>query len=467
MRDLISKTNNLFEADDSIEGLRKSVIDQVKKTKDEELLDRIYTVLNKSGLVDRISDVLERDTDTKGYVDAITQIIIDTPGTYQDKYNFIDKFPTGYVDIPLMLSGRRVKYEELLGDNEFVRRVFDNLKRVNFGTAKGPGEFALAVLSPHIKITGKGDLNIGDEVIEVKASAGKEVSSGGGRLGTPGLLHSDDVEKKITKHLGVTVNQVSDSGNLGLAGLTKISQNLKPSEREDFGRELFDYIFHGLANTKELVDTFKSGGDLRDAFIKANYEAYKNETDFTGIMIMNFALGELHYFKDVNDLVRHIYGNIGVYLVSKDKAAQARQILVQVTLAPFREPKVTLPKLPSGEKTPEVTKEFEDKVHEFAVDFARKQNITDPKIISNIVDTTLQSLDKGMQSDNIMKKLKKLYPIGSSSTETPTPSASLKPQKITAAPSVVTGRRVELTPKGKQVRKPSEKGLGREKRGTS
>ena len=219
----------LFEADgsaDSVATLRKDIIDQVKKTQDQELLDKIYTVLNKSGLTDRIAGTLKRETDTEGYVADITKIIIDTDGTYQEKHAFIEGFPTGYVNIELMLSGRRVKFDELLDKNAFVRRVFDALKRVTFGTAKGPGEFALAVMSPHIRITGKGDLNIGEQVIEVKASAGKDVSSGGGRLGTPGLLHSDNVESIIVKHLKIKPAEAYPQGNLGLGGIVELANTV-------------------------------------------------------------------------------------------------------------------------------------------------------------------------------------------------------------------------------------------------
>ena len=112
------KSNEFITEDDNnISQLKTDIIRQVKKTSDEELLDRIYTVLNKSDLVSRISGTLERDTDTVGYVEELTKIIIDTPGTFQEKYEFIDGFPTGYVDIKLMLSGNRVKFEELLSKN--------------------------------------------------------------------------------------------------------------------------------------------------------------------------------------------------------------------------------------------------------------------------------------------------------------------------------------------------------------
>lgn len=410
----------LFEADgsaDSVATLRKDIIDQVKKTQDQELLDKIYTVLNKSGLTDRIAGTLKRETDTEGYVADITKIIIDTDGTYQEKHAFIEGFPTGYVNIELMLSGRRVKFDELLDKNAFVRRVFDALKRVTFGTAKGPGEFALAVMSPHIRITGKGDLNIGDKVIEVKASAGKDVSSGGGRLGTPGLLHSDDVESIIVKHLKIDPTEAYPQGNLGLGGLTQLAGTVAPAVRRKLGTELFSYIFHGLAQIGPLVSELVAGNDIRDEYIAANYAAYRAESEFDGIMIMNFALGELQYFREVKDMVRHIYKGIGVYLISSDKAAQARQILCQVTLAPFSEPPVVLPDKPTDKMTPKLTKEFEQKIQDFAVDFAQERGITDPEIITTIYHSTMDSFEKGMPGPNILKKLKTKYPKSKKPTQ--------------------------------------------------
>ena len=171
MRDYIDLINEMSAA--AVSKLKTDIKNQVDKTSDEELLDKIYTVLNQTNLIDRISGTLERETDTSGYVTDLTKLIIDTPGTYKEKYDFVLGFPHGYINIKAMLSGERVKFDELITGGPFVFRVFDALKGITFGTAKGPGEFALAVMSPHIKITGKGDLNIKDKIVEVKANLGK------------------------------------------------------------------------------------------------------------------------------------------------------------------------------------------------------------------------------------------------------------------------------------------------------
>jgi hypothetical protein len=204
---------NIVEATaaDPLSSLKRNVIDQVKRTTDQELLDKIYTVLNKSGLETRIASIMGKEYDAKGYLRDLTQIIIDTPGTYQEKMAFADGFPDGYVDIKRMLSGERVHFEDLLvsGKNKnapmsFVHKVFNALRQVSLGTEKGPGEFALAILSPRISIFDKGDLKIGNMKIEVKASSGgktgTDISSGGGRIGTSGWLNHQRIPEIIQKY---------------------------------------------------------------------------------------------------------------------------------------------------------------------------------------------------------------------------------------------------------------------------
>ena len=314
---------------EDIEDLRKNVIGAVRTTSDEQLLDKIYTVLNQSGLSKRIATTLTTDTDTKGYVEDITKIIIDTPGTYQEKWDFINAFPKGYVDVKLMLSGQYISFDELLQGGEFTHKVFQALKGYSPAGVKGPGEFAMAVMSPHIKITGKGDFNIGDKVIEVKASAGKTVSSGGGRLGTPGTLHSDSVARIIMRYFPNL--ELTQGVNLGLKGFSELAAKLPPEKRKKMAEETFGYIFGRGINISELVNATMSGQALTPGYLKANWERYQTDTGFDGVMLINFARGALQYFDNAEKMLPNIYG-ISNYLISKDKGAQARQILSQVTL---------------------------------------------------------------------------------------------------------------------------------------
>ena len=432
----LRKLINLFEDDSSVTQLKTDIIQQVKKTTDEELLDKIYTVLNKSGLTDRISGTLTRDTDTSGYVTDLTDLIINTPGSFKEKHDFINGFPTGYVDIEKMLSGKRVKFESLLTGGPFVRKVFDQLKRVTFGTSKGPGEFALAVMSPHIKITGKGDLNIGDKVIEVKASAGKEVSSGGGRLGTPGLLHSDNVESIIVKHLKINMAKAVPGGNLSIQGLIQLCTNATPAVKKSLATELFGYIFKKEVPVARLVSAFVAGDveATKQEYVKTNYALYQKDSGFTGVMLMNFALGEVKYYVDPDELVKDVY-DPGVYLISKDKAAQSRQLLSQVTLRPFTEPPIVIPDAPGTDKTTaKASTEYENKLKIFATEWARRQGITDAPTINQIASTVKTDLAKGMAKENVIKKLKRLFKPITPAVDQSASATPPAPTGVTAAP---------------------------------
>jgi hypothetical protein len=328
----------------NIASLKTQIISQVKKSQDPDLLEKLYTALNKGGLIDRIAPVLSRDTDTKGYVDRLVEMIIDVPGTYEEKQSFINQYPTGYIDVEKMISGDYVKFDNLITGGEgaplqFVHRVFDSLKQVTFGGAKGPGEFGLAVLSPHIKITGKGDLHIGNLVIEVKANAG----ASGGRVGTPGLLSSDDIPKMLEEAMPTYKVPAGESLNLNQLPKLMDMNGLDSQQKTAFATRLFNYIFKNKADVSGLISAAVSGGDLNPYFLKANYEIYQAESGFDGMMLMNFKTQACKYFTDPLQMSNDIYA-FSIYLISANSGFQARQILSQVTLRPVKE-KSTAPKV--------------------------------------------------------------------------------------------------------------------------
>jgi len=358
--------------------------------------------------------VLQRDTDTKGYVDKLVDIIIQTPGTYKEKAAFIEQYPHGYIDVKKMLSGEYVKFDDLItgGNNaplKFVHRVFDALKQVDFGTAKGPGEFGLAVLSPHIKITGKGDLNIGNEIIEVKANAGKS----GGRIGTPGSLASDDIPQMIKDATGVTW---PEGTGLNLNQLPALMKQYIPNtaNQTKFATKLFNYIFKNKVDVSGLVQAAVGGGDLNAQYLRCNYEVYQKESKFTGMMLMNFQAQACKYFTDPLQMANEIYA-FSVYLISSNPGFQTRQILSQVTLSPVKEPKALPPELSAnavtktGKVSAKELKIFQEKVMQFANAWAKKKGITDPNQINDIALMYYDGAMKNQNPDSIIRKLTKTF----------------------------------------------------------
>lgn len=367
------------ETGSRLKQLKTQVIGQVKKTEDEELLDKIYTSLNGSGLSERIAKAISHDDDARAYIDKLVQIIIDTPGTYEEKEKFIEGFPNGYVDVKKMLSGDRVHFDELLTSKNtdaplsFVRKVFHSLKQVSLGTEKGPGEFALAVMSPHIKIFGKGDLHIGKMTIELKASAGE---GGGGRIGTSGWLNHQEVPDQVLKYF--PNHDVTQT--LGLTAFSDMVKTLSPKDRVACVKDVFGAIFKGKkADLSPLTDAAVGGNSLIKPYVMVSYRVYQESSKFDGIMLMSFGLEELKYFKDPAQMADEIY-NPSVSLISSNEGFSGRNILPAVGLAPEKLEKVELPK--KGDQLSK--KELQTIVMKYATNLVKSVRIRDPQIIKDV-----------------------------------------------------------------------------------
>jgi hypothetical protein len=145
-------------------------------------------------------------------------------------------------------------------------------------------------------------------------------------------------------------------------------------------------------------------------------------------------------------MIQQIY-DPGVYLISKDKAAQARQILSQVTLRPFKEPPLVIPTPPAaGARAKGGVKpadNFKSKLTVFATEYARRRGITDSATIDSIAKIVGADLTKGMAQENILKKLNRLFPVKK-------PVAPVAP--ATTAPATTSPRQRKDTNQSKPIR---------------
>jgi len=321
---LLRTNESLTEA--PVDKLKTAVIKQVQATDDQILLDRIYTVLNQTNLQDRIQGVIAKETDAKKYSKVIADTIINTPGNYQEKYNFVKAYPNGYINVDALMSGELVPFDKLVVGNDFAQRVFYNLFNFRPETA-GPGEFALAALSPRIKMRSKGDLFIDNKYIEVKTSAGQTPSSGGGRLGEPGLLNPQGVKALIEKHIKKKL-PAKDIYIQQLGPLLKA--NIKdPAALNLAVSEITSSIFG--AATPKLNKAILSDGPVLGEYLRANWTKYQKEAGWAGILLLNRAGGAARYFNSPDSMANSIYSTKAV-IVSQDVAKASRQILSQVTL---------------------------------------------------------------------------------------------------------------------------------------
>lgn len=129
-----------------------------------------------------------------GFLEGLVDAIEKTEGTVEEKIAFTQTLgKADHIDTKALMQPLSGWSDWLVG-TPFSQRLFDTM--FNYPSFlqdnKGPGEFALAILSPKIKLKGaKGDIDVNGTPVEVKAG----MTSSGGRLsptkGTLGALHGN------------------------------------------------------------------------------------------------------------------------------------------------------------------------------------------------------------------------------------------------------------------------------------
>jgi len=304
--------------------------DDPKKTDETaEILDRIYQLLNKQSTFDKFKDIVAKELmDEYGQVsDAklkktmdrkIMQIsgkIAEVPLRHQEKMKFADNLANGKViNADLLLKPGQHTLSDLTYGQKENLVVFDYLKSYGVGEQmKGPGEHALAILSPDITLkSAGGDIAVKGVPVEVKASVS---GGGGGRFGETSAVPTRDTMLDILNSfepLREPVNQhLAKQKSLNLKTFTEMVNqlNLPAPERKAIANKVFGTLFGQQAGP--VVNEFAKPGanpeSVNNAYTVSNFNWYKASGEGGAWQILaaiNFGADTMAVVKDGNDVLK-------------------------------------------------------------------------------------------------------------------------------------------------------------------
>jgi hypothetical protein len=283
-----------------------------------DILDKIYTILNSSNVLDRINAVLPgtlRGEYSEKDVVKIAQSLATAPITFAEKNQFADNLKNDKViDASIFVSPGIYTVDQLTYGDPVNRKMLDHMKAYGVGQQmKGPLEHALAIFSKEISIAGKGDITVAGEPVEVKAAIGEKKGSGGGRFGETGRLPSREHMLGIIngyeqlKPLMDEYLATQKSMNISVFVDLVNKANLDPQTRADLGKKVFGTVFG--AEAAPVVNAFvKPNADpdtVRKAYIVSNFNWYKNSDQggewkyLAGISLVDNAVGVIGTGEDL------------------------------------------------------------------------------------------------------------------------------------------------------------------------
>ena len=301
-----------------VQALDTATDDQELAKKNADLLDKIYTILNKGNVLDRVQEVLPtvlRGEYSDKMVIQIAYELTTAPLTYAERSEFADNLAKDKVINPkVLLTPGSYTVDDLTFNSSVNKAMFDHLKIFGVGQQmKGPAEHALAILCRKISIQGKGDVTIGNTAVEIKAAVSSNPSGGGGRFGETGnvpsrnrmleiVTSSEKIKPLIAQHL---IKQKS----LNIEQFVQLcnSAELEPQERNAYGQAVFGEIFGPEA--APVIQAFAQPNadpdTVRKAYIISNFNWYKN-SDMGGeweiLAAISFAANSIGVVKTGEDL---------------------------------------------------------------------------------------------------------------------------------------------------------------------
>ncbi len=289
------RLHHLFEYQDADEAKRE-IMQRVQgiDANDEEqakLLDRVYSLVNKTGVVDRfiplVNSKLSGEYSDEAMKTIAERIVASDRLNLAQKNKFLDNFENNQcVNPDVFLKDGHYSFNEVFNNDPVNIQMF--LEFLDFGAGlqrAGKGEHALAILSQDITQKGTGDIDVKGVPVELKVASTK----GSGRLGEGGvsaervkqtLMQFEELVQPIEAYFAGGKKTM----NLKLFVDLVNSLNLDAGRRTEIGKAVFQQRFQqfGDAITNVFRQPNASADAVLDAYIESNFDWYKANPDMGG-----------------------------------------------------------------------------------------------------------------------------------------------------------------------------------------
>jgi hypothetical protein len=302
-----------------VQSIDTKPADEKIAVQNAQILDKLYSVLNRSQVLDRISavlpDVLKNEYSEKT-VREIADLMANAPVSFKEKNQFAENLANDKViDAALLISPGIYTVDRLTYNDPVNRKMLEYMKNYGVGQKmKGPLEHALAIFSKEISIAGStGDITVSGEPVELKAAVSPKRGAGGGRFGEAGQLPSRsrmiDVITSFDQLKPLVDQYLAKQKSMNISTFVEIvnQANLPPQTRAEVGKRVFGEIFGSEA--KPVIDAFsKPNADpdnVRKAYIVSNFNWYKNSDQggawkyLVGISLVDNAVGVIESGADL------------------------------------------------------------------------------------------------------------------------------------------------------------------------
>jgi hypothetical protein len=310
-------------------GLDVDPDDQKKTQEVETILDRIYQLLNTQSTFDKFKDIVAQELQNE-YGQAadkkvqktlekrilnVASKIAEIPMRHQDKMKFADNLKAGKViNAELLLKPGQYTLQDLTYNQPENLLVFDYLKDYGIGEQmKGPGEHALAILSPDITLkSAGGDVAVKGVPVEVKASRS---GGGGGRFGeatsVPTKERMLEIINSFEQLREPMAQALSTQKSMNVKKFTELvnQSGLDAPTRKVLSSKLFGELFGAEAGP--LINTFaRPNADPEQvvkAYTVANFNHYKAGGEggqWQLLAAINFGANTMAVVKTGEDVLR-------------------------------------------------------------------------------------------------------------------------------------------------------------------